>query len=287
MIKKIMKRNTRLWEAHKSIKFKIKTSVPLEIRSFIRRQRPVTKLFGETYCRSRKLIEIDITYDCNLKCFNCDRSCSQAPSNEQMSVNQIRKFVKESIKSNVRWKRIRVLGGEPTLHHELIKILNILIDYKKIYSPFSLIQLVTNGFGKTVNNVLANVPDGIEIVNTSKKSRIQLFDPFNIAPKDLIFWRYSDYSSGCSNSVYSGIGLTRYGYYPCAAAGGIDRVFGFNCGINKLPSPADSMRDLYNIFCPNCGHFRNTKPINRGIISPTWKIAYGNYKKNKPNLSLY
>ena len=253
----------------------------------MRVQKPVTKLFGPEYTRSRKFIEIDITYRCNLKCINCNRSCRQAPSNEQMTVEQIQKFVKESIANNVKWERIRVMGGEPTLHPNVFEILNLLLEYKKNYSQDTCIELDTNGFGKIVNDVLSKVPKEIEIENTSKKSELQLFYLFNMAPKDSIIYKNADYSSGCQVISVDGIGLTPYGYYPCAAAGGIDRIFGFDIGRKTLPSYDDSMTDQLEVFCKLCGRFHAAKRTNREVMSPTWKKAYENYKKRKPKLRLY
>jgi len=257
------------------------------IYRFIRVQKPITKLFGPKYTRSRKFIEIDITYRCNLKCINCDRSCRQAPTNEQMTVEQIQKFVKESIDINVNWERIRVMGGEPTLHPDVFEILNLLLEYKKGYSPDTCIQLDTNGFGKKVNDILSRVPKEIEIENSSKESGVLPFDPFNMAPKDSIVYNYADYSNGCQVISVDGIGLTPYGYYPCAVAGSIDRIFGFDIGRKKLPSYDDSMTDQLEVFCKLCGHFRAAKRTNREVMSLTWKMAYENYKKRKQKLSLY
>ena len=254
---------------------------------FVRIQKPITKLFGPNYARSRKFIEIDITYRCNLKCINCDRSCRQAPSNEQMTVEQIHKFVKESIGNNVKWERIRVMGGEPTLHPNIFEILNLMLEYKKNRSPDTCIQLVTNGSGKMVKGILSKVPKEIEIENSSKESKVLPFYPFNMAPKDSIMYRYADYSSGCRITSVDGVALTLYGYYPCAAAGGIDRIFGFDYGKKKLPSYDDSMTDQLEVFCKLCGHFRAAKRTNKAVMSPTWKIAYENYNKRKPKLSLY
>lgn len=257
------------------------------IYRYIRVQKPITKLFGPEYARSRKYIEIDITYRCNLNCINCNRSCRQAPTNEQMTVEQIQKFVKESIDINVKWERIRVMGGEPTLHPNVIEILNLLLDYKKIYSQDTCIELDTNGIGKTANAVLVKAPKEIEIENSSKESKVQLFYPFNMAPKDSIRYRYADYSQGCRVISVDGIGLTPYGYYPCTVAGGIDRIFGFDIGRKKLPSYDDSMTDQLETFCKLCGHFRAAKRTNKEVMSPTWQIAYENYKKRKPKLALY
>ena len=43
-------------------------------------------------------IEIEITTDYNLKCFNCDRSCRPALSEEYMTVEQIKLFLEESFR---------------------------------------------------------------------------------------------------------------------------------------------------------------------------------------------
>jgi len=266
--------------------FKIRRRVKRVYR-YIRVQKPVTKLFGPQYRRSRKFIEIDITYRCNLRCNNCDRSCRQAPTNEQMSVEQIQKFIKESVDNNVKWERIRVMGGEPTLHPDIFEILNLLLEYKRNYSPGTRIELCTNGFGKFVNDVLSKVPKEIEVVNTSKESEVQPFYLFNLAPKDSLRYRYADYTNGCQVISVDGMGLTPYGYYPCAVAGGIDRIFGFDIGRKKLPSDDDEMRDQLEVFCKLCGHFRAAKRTNSELMSPTWKKAYEDYKKRKPKLSLY
>lgn len=255
---------------------------------FMRLQKPATRLLGPRYIRSQKRIQIDITYRCNIKCFNCDRSCRQAPSNERMTVEQIQRFVQETIDKNVEWEQIRILGGEPTLHPDILEILDILLAYKKSQSHDICLQLSTNGFGGEVNSTLSKVPKGIEIIISPKKSRTQLFYPFNIAPKDSMIYKYANYSNGCFRISGVGIGLTPYGYYPCAIAGGIDRVFGFDVGRKEIPSPDDSMTDLLQIFCRLCGFFSYGRELtNREVMSSTWRMAYERYRTRKPNLSLY
>ena len=49
----------------------------------------VTRVFGPRYRRSRDRIDIDITWECNLNCFHCNRSCQQAPTEEMMTVKQV------------------------------------------------------------------------------------------------------------------------------------------------------------------------------------------------------
>ncbi|MDP8230613.1 MAG: radical SAM protein [Candidatus Gorgyraea atricola] len=252
-------------------------------------QKPVTRLLKPPFTRTSKIIAIDITYVCNLKCNNCVRSCKQAPTSQRMTVEQIKKFIKESIENNNRWERIRLMGGEPTLHPDLLKIVQLLLEYKKKYSPEAVIEVVTNGHGKTVNNILSKLPKDIEISNSAKDSPMQEhFLAFNIAPRDLKHYRFADYSVGCRGMTVSGMGLTPYGYYPCAVSGGIDRIFGFNIGRKKLPLDDDSMKDQREKFCQYCGRFRGMGGwVKEEVMSPTWKNAYASYKSKKPTLSLY
>jgi hypothetical protein len=239
------------------------------------------------YRRSRNRIEIDLTYACNLKCLNCNRSCSQAPSEERITVGQIKKFVKESIENNVKWERIRLIGGEPTLHPDILEIVYIILEYNKRHSPETNIQLITNGFGPRVNKILEKVPQGISIENSNKKSVVQLFCSFNVAPQDYRNYRTGDYESGCVNCSICGISLTPYGYYCCGVAGGIDRIFGLNIGRKSLPLVDDDMRDHLRAFCKLCGIFASFKLVRKEAMSVSWQKAYERYRKNRPKLTHY
>lgn len=84
---------------------------------------------------SRESVEIDITYKCNLKCLNCNRSCTQAPSKIEMPVADIEAFIDQSVKKNIVWKRIRILGGEPTLHSRIFDIIGLLSAYQRDFNP--------------------------------------------------------------------------------------------------------------------------------------------------------
>jgi len=258
--------------------------VPKRIRDelrFIRTQKPITKILGTLYKQNHSRIEIDITYKCNLKCRNCNRSCRQAPSEECMSVEQIEKFVEESKEQKRKWKYINIAGGEPTLYRNIHDIIRLLLSYKNNFSPDTVIHLLTSGLRK--------IPDGIVIENSNKHSVPFYFYPFNVAPADCRRYKYADYTNGCSVSSNCGMGLTPYGYYTSAVAGSIDRVYGFNIGRKSLPSLNDSMVDQRKILCKYCGHFRefDNELTREERMSSSWKKAYENYRKNRPHLSLY
>jgi hypothetical protein len=181
-----------------------------------------------------------------------------------------------------------VLGGEPTLHPDIIEILNILADYKKSFSPATLIQLVTSGYGTHSDAILHRVPAGIEIVNTNKKNSGSLFWSFNLAPLDAPGYRHADFSNGCDNISVCGLGFNKYGYYPCAAGAGIDRVFGFDIGKKKLPSPENPTKEQLKKLCRYCGYFCcDRQLIDHEMMSPVWREAYEKYKNTRVELTSY
>jgi hypothetical protein len=254
----------------------------LDAWQFMRAQSFVLKRFGRQFAPSREYVEIDITYRCNLKCFNCNRSCSQAPSQAELPVAVIAEFIEQSLEQGIRWKRIRLLGGEPTLHSRIFEIVDLLCDYQVRHNPNLRLVLGTNFHGRRVQGVLARLPAKIIVKSTLKTSRENLFRPFNVAPCDRALFRWSDFTCGCRIIAECGLGLTPSGYYMCAVAGGIDRVFQYNLGRRRLPAADDTLTDQMAAFCPLCGHFGFQWPTRKPKMSATWRRAYAKLKARSP-----
>jgi len=281
----------------------LETSLLNPLQLLERAQIRLAQRSGPPYRPSHRKIIIDITVSCNLHCINCDRSCgeAQAPSSDYMSVAQIEKFIGEGIAQGRKWEEIALEGGEPTLHPDLDNIIDLLVQYRRTFSPRTSIQLLTNGYGAQSRMRLNSLRQkNILVINTRKTSRIQPHHcAFNVAPCDTPEMASVDFSQGCFLPACYGLGLTQYGYYPHPICGGIDRVFGFDIGRKRLPSPSDSMQDQFARLCALCGYFRNrflseVEPENQAMryggiseISVSWKDAYSNYQKKAPVLDLY
>ncbi len=255
--------------------------------------KPVAAVLGPQFRRSPDRVEIDLTYACTLACYNCNRSVRQAPSREAVTLEQIDRFLKESVEKGVRWRRIRLLGGEPTIHSEFGAIVERLLEYKREQSPAMNLAVHTNGHGPRVLRALEQIPEGVEIVNTNKTSNDNDFYSFNRAPRDTGLGRFVDYSMGCRVPTECGVGLTPYGYYPCAIAGGIDRVLGLDLGRKSLPADSDRMAKELEALCQWCGNFlhggynKGGKAVDGEVMSESWKKAYEEFRKNRPTLSTY
>lgn len=245
---------------------------------------------GNIYRQNHNRIEIEICTVCNLRCLQCDRSSAQAPSNDCMSLEQVLQFVKESITSRWLWYEIEILGGEPTLHPNLHDILEVLQAYLA-FNPDCRVIVVTNGHGSSVKKVLDGIPSWVKIENTEKRVPNQIpFNPFNIAPIDLIKYRNDRFIRGCRIVSECGLGLNRSGYYICGPAASVDRVFGFNVGIKSLSMLTERrLHQQRRTLCQYCGHFCGIQYQVRKQteMSASWVDAYRRYRVKRPQLSAY
>lgn len=261
----------------------------------VRVDRRLTRWLGPHYRRSRDAIELDITWACNLKCLNCNRSVRQAPTGEGMTAAQVVAFLRESEAQGHTWRQIRLLGGEPALHPELDAIVEALEAYRTRH-PGVDIALVTNGHGPKVERVLARLEGRLRVENSAKTGDVQPhFGAFNDAPREDPRFTDADFGNACWVARDCGMGLTPYGYYPCAVAGGIDRVLGLGLGRAELPGPDDDMRQELEALCAWCGHFREgnripadlVPPITDERMSPGWERAYASWRSRRPALPRY
>lgn len=245
-------------------------------------------------------IEIDITYVCNLGCDACNRSCSQAPTKEQMDIQNIKCFIKESIELKKKWDLINVLGGEPTLHPQIEEIISCLIEkYIRSYSRNTKLQIVSNGYTEDSRNILNKLSNKFPeiMVDTASfkiSKKVEYFTPFNDAPVDDPKFSEAEFYKGCWVTSFCGIGLNRYGYYACSVCASIDRVLNIKRNaINSLYDiTVDKLTTQLDMFCRYCGNFKDYD-CNQGLVIPRsekaplvtnkisrfWEKAYDNYKK--------
>lgn len=252
----------------------------------------ITRILGPLFRKNYRKIEIDITFDCDLKCFNCGRQCRQAPSTDFMSLHQIEKFIKESIAKKTFWNKIRLTGGEPTLHPKLTEIVELLLEYKNSYSKETIIQIDTNGLNGYYKYDSYLKSNEIIVANTNRKRPEQ--DDFmliNRAPVDFLECKNLSSENACEIRQNCGTGLTKYGYYICATAGAIDRVFGLDIGKKEIPNENDVMIEQTKNLCKYCGFFIDKYKIpiiDKNItVSESWKVALERYSKNPPKMSDY
>lgn len=238
-------------------------------------------------------VELDITYDCNLKCRSCNRSCSQAPTSEMMSFEQVEAFINDARTLGRTFTLVNILGGEPTQHPRFEEILHAISGAFPPGGP-TTIQITSNGTPEALA-VLGRVdlPPNVFVDRASFKTGpvVDYFTPFNDAPIDDVRFRDADYAAGCWVTAYCGMGLNHLGYYACSAAGGIDRVLGLGVGHARLADfDEDQARRQRQQLCRYCGNFKHyaealgdfipraERAPHKDVCSESWRRAYASYR---------
>lgn len=206
-------------------------------------------------------VQLEVTSKCNLRCPNCDRACGLAPTDECMSMEEIVRFFAESEAAGWPWKRVDIIGGEPTLWPHL----DAFLDRAAKVSKKLKWRLTTNG----TNTV--NVPEWVEVRNSAEEKKHPVFETYNVAPVD----KGVKAPVKCSIPWRCGLGLSSRGYFPCGAGAAVARVFGLDIGIKTLAElTPERLRAQMDKLCLLCGHSRACVEVtDKQETSRTWAQA--------------
>jgi hypothetical protein len=244
-----------------------------------------------------KTIELEINTVCDLACFGCDRFSDVASRKvPNMTLGQVRRFVDESLELSWEWERIRVLGGEPTLHPQFLEILAELVRYRETF-PGVFLQVLSNSQGKYEKYRETCERLNISLHAEAKQRGVQphWFRNTRIAPVDrdpnvgelppcLIFG-----IRGC------GIGLSRYGYFLDGAGASVARVAGLDIGVMSLHDMTfDAMYEQSKQICRLCGHWGpvddpdpGIKVIKSGPVTGNfWAEKIAKWQESPPPMSV-
>lgn len=227
---------------------------------------------------TRKYIsfELDLTYACNLHCKWCNRLCGtkfQPPKNITVEEFMRNLYI---IEPHVSQSRISVCGGEPTLHPQIIEILDLLVKVIRPKMRFP-IDIYSNGVGSVVNKVLNQIRSkystktvyGMLDLELSKRPSspidfciiiskaspsgfysVGIHEPIYRAAQDLLP-NIKDYSKNCRFLDYCGYGVNAHGIFICDIAPQIATIFKLTEGLDHFPSPEEEegQKKLYCKYC--------------------------------------
>ena len=208
-----------------------------------------------------------------------------------MPIEVIQNFLRETETKGIRWESLHILGGEPTLHPDFVEIVLTLDEWFQRHSPETDLKVITNGVSKLTKSNIEKIPERWHYDNSFKidfQKATSHFEPFNLAPIDLEEWKEQDFSKGCYITQDSGIGLTPYGYFHCAIAGGIERIMNLGHGLESIPEHPWEMLAMMEEYCKKCGHFLSDTFVERAdrdgslpppdTVSLSWEMAYNQWK---------
>lgn len=107
--------------------------------------------------------DLHITDYCNLHCKGCvvlDYQNMGTPTNERATLDDVKQVVSNLKRLDLRLEKLKLMGGEPTLHKDLDKI----IDYLQSSNIADKLYIITNGLNFT-NDVVRSIYklDGVMI----------------------------------------------------------------------------------------------------------------------------
>lgn len=230
-------------------------------------------------------LELDITYVCGMNCRNCNRMTGIAPGRpeEDMTVGQVEKLIEDSVRLRYPWQEWFLVGGEPTTHPDLDAIIERIAAYRATANPILKLTVATHGFGEYTKRRLEELATRfpfLQFLNSKKSGPVHTdFIAPCIAACDLDpAWARSHVYQGCSVSGHCGVSMNYQGFYPCAVAGAIDRIFGLNQAIPELADVSEvTTTEKYQVFCRLCGYYRPIRENSQTLLSATWRSALDRY----------
>jgi hypothetical protein len=231
-------------------------------------------------------LELDITYVCGMACHNCNRMTGIAPGRpeENITVEQIEKLLVDSIRLKYPWRELFLVGGEPTMHPDLDAIVERIATYRAMANPNLKLTLATHGHGEHTQRRLAELAAAFPFLQFLNSHKTGVVHPDFIcpcvAPCDIDSeWSANHHYDGCSVSGHCGVSLNYRGFYPCAVAGAIDRIFGLDQVISELDDVTEAaVVECYQVFCRLCGYYRPIRESSQTILSPAWRTALDRYR---------
>lgn len=253
------------------------------------------------YNQTLQVAELDIVNYCNLSCYSCNRFMDVMPTKNRMTLEQIKNLVKESIDINWKWKELRIMGGEPTIHPEFEEICHEVLKLKE-HDPSVTLKVITNGSGKKVKERIKLIPDGYIVANSETRYEetgvaltkedseyavrpnarmIPSFGNMWQAPIDNLPIKKIVNFAGKINptrqvdmfkekTIYTcqvhetcGLGISHLGILPCGCGNAIGRVLGLDFFFQSLKEiTVEACEEKLKLLCAFCGRNMNyTKNI--------------------------
>lgn len=235
----------------------------------------------KTFKPNFNIVEICLTYRCNIHCNNCSNLCTQAPFKGDLSSSDVIMFLQNIEYNKIDLKQITIHGGEPVLNPWIEEIVSILCQYRVRYN--TTLWLLSNNSCQVVRQKISkiscdyNIPLGI---STKIEGNQIEYVPVNESPEDL----KEQYTIGCFQTENCGICFNYLGFFPCSPMAAAARVFGYKGFTTIADMTEENIKKYFEMHCKHCGFaMPERRRVTEQTSSKTWieKLSAYNNEREK------
>lgn len=183
-------------------------------------------------------IEMQILLACNWSCHACNQLSNfhgiSFIKKGTMTLAQVRFFVGEMHKHNAYFGRIRILGGEPTIHPKFTEIVKLLHEELVVKGHVGFLEVITNGDHlervKPVQHLFSRVRVSREKAKQTRHIANLLQTPKSLGYRGI----------RCNTPEHCGWSLSYYGWAPCSPAASIMRMWDMADEHQRMTIPIES-----------------------------------------------
>jgi hypothetical protein len=172
-------------------------------------------------------LELQILFACPWSCHACDQMSNfhgiSFIKKGTMSMKQIEHFITEMKLANAYFGRIRIVGGEPTVHPAFVRICELLYNELVLTEHIGHLELVTNGDQSILNyaeKIEAVKPFILHIHTSGEGSKQKHHTATYVHTPESLGYE----GKRCGQPEHCGWSLSYYGYAPCSSGAGIMRL---------------------------------------------------------------
>jgi len=225
------------------------------------------------------VVELCVTYRCNVKCMNCSNLCTQAPIHGDLTPADVKVFIDDSIACNHKWGMITIHGGEPVLNPGINAICELLYKYKIEHNPEVVLWLLTNNSCEVVRSRVTYINDKFKIplgISTKIGDNTGMeYVAVNDSPAD----SGVEHDFNCFQTANCGVCYNNLGYFGCSPMAAAARVFDYKPVAKSIGSlTRRNILESFDRHCQHCGFSSPQRPrVKEQITSQTWKSSLERY----------
>ena len=222
-----------------------------------------------------RIAEVHLTYACDLLCVGCNRACFvKPPHTPPMTLDRYGEFLDELRTGDIHVRKIRLLGGEPTLHPQFLKFVDMTVEYARSIARACSIRVVSNQFSQHSRELFLEAR-AIHGNLVRRSANIKPLGRVDFGEKKFMFISPEDAGvkrmGGCdweSSRTTCGFGVDQLGNTLCPMGGTVDSLLRLNARATSVKQLLDTEfhRWQSSVLCKHCGGCMEFSPLPR-----TWK----------------